>query len=448
MATANHVLLQRITVTAPVSSVTFDVTNLSGYTDLKIVLSARTDAASVQQSIVMKVNSLTSGYLDKFLYGSGSAAGSGSLGTTIGFVGDAPAANATANTFGNQEIYIPNYKSSVAKSWSIDSVAETNASAAYMELTAGYNSTTSAITTINLGVSSGNLVAGSSFAVYGIANTATTPVSAPKADGGDIIKTDGTYWYHTFVSSGIFKPQVGLTCDYLVVAGGGGAGSGAGGGGGAGGFRTSTGNSLTAISYLVTVGAGGAGGASGAANRGLVGSDSVFNGLTSTGGGFGGAHAQSIAAGNGGSGGGAGGGGNSNNTAGTGTSGQGNNGGTAFNTSGAYGGGAGGGAGAVGGNGSSTAGGNGGNGTANSYSGTSVTYAGGGGAGTYSGGGGTFNGGTGGTGGGGNAATTTNGSGASGTANLGGGGGGGTYTSAYGAGGSGGSGVVIIRYAV
>ena len=110
-----------------------------------------------------------------------------------------------------------------------------------------------------------------------------------------------------------------VQANYLVVAGGGGGGtryasSAAedGGGGGAGGYRTSgfgpsplqaSSMILSPGPYTVTVGAGGAGtpfpGGSGAS-----GTDSIFNGITSTGGGFGGTHGGSHAGANGGSGGG------------------------------------------------------------------------------------------------------------------------------------------------
>ena len=445
----NYILLETIALTQSAASVTFDNLPTSGYTDLKIVVSARS-TANGGQNMNLTFNSTTSGYSDRILSGNGSAASSFTSGNTSrGGSCVMPGADFTANTFGNGEIYIPNYRGSNAKSFSSDSVSENNTTLSYNQMQATLWNNSAAITNILIDLSGGSFAAGSTFSLYGVAALGTTPVLAPKATGGNIVSNDGTYWTHTFLTSGNFVPQVGLTCDVLVVAGGGGAGAGAGGGGGAGGFRASTGNAVTTTTYPVTIGAGGADGASGAANRGLVGSDSIFSSITSTGGGFGGAHAQSIAAGNGGSGGGAGGGGNSNNTAGSASpSGQGNNGGIASNSSGAYGGGGGGGASAVGASGSSTVGGNGGNGSANSYSGASVTYADGSGAGTYSGGGGTFGGGTGGTGGGGNAATTTNGTGGNGTANLGGGGGAGTYTSAYGAGGSGGSGIVIIRYPI
>lgn len=436
MATANHILLQRITLTANATSVTFSGIPQTGYTDLKIVVSARCDTASVQQVVTMKVNSLTSGYADKYLYGSGSAAGSGSFGTTSAFIGDTASANATANTFGSQEIYIPNYTSSTAKSWSVDSVAETNAAAAYMELTAGYNSTISAISNIVLAPSSGNFVAGSSFSLYGIANAATTPAAAPKADGGDIIKTDGTYWYHIFTSTGMFKPQLNLTCDYAVVAGAGGGGVDFGGGGGAGGYRTGTSVAFLAENHTVIVGAGGIGGTRSNGFLGGNGTASSISGGTlttveSAGGGGGG----SMNFGNpnpGGSGGGGYGGyvnmsgpGAAGNTPSTSPS-QGNNGGAGYAPSG-YGsnryGGGGGGATGVGGTATDSAFGQGGTGATTSISGTSTTYA---------------------TGGKGCEGQSFSGavSGAMATGN-GGQGGGENY-----AGGSGGSGIVIIRYTV
>jgi len=301
---------------------------------------------------------------------------------------------------------------------------------------------TSAISTIVIDTSSGTFASGSTFTLYGIG------AGSPKAFGGDTVTTDGTYWYHTFRSSGVFAPMTALTnVDFLVIGGGGGGAGGAsgantGGGGGAGGLRstvTATGGggslesklSLTGgTNYAVTVGAGGAGGAGGSTSEGVVGSDSVFSTITSKGGG-------KSPGGTGGSG---GGGKYSPTTAGLGTANQGFNGG-AGNPNSPYLSGGGGGAGAVGANG--TAGGAGGNGVATSITGSSVTYAGGGGAGSSASGGAAASGGTGGGGNGGAANTV----GSNGTANLGGGGGGGAETGST-AGGSGGSGIVIVRYAV
>jgi len=233
-----------------------------------------------------------------------------------------------------------------------------------------------------------------------------------------------------------------VTASYLVVAGGGGGGSGessrAGGGGGAGGLLSGTATLNPTLSYTVTVGAGGVGGVDVTSNSNTSGSNSVFNAVTSTGGGAGGT-TGTLAGQNGGS----GGGGSNGSAAGTGVSGQGSAGGVGQSAGNSYGGG-GGGASAVGTNGSSGVGGTGGAGTASSITGSSVTYAGGGGGGLE----GTGTQGAGGAGGGGTGNNGTGTNAASGTANLGGGGGGagkGTSGAAVN-GGKGGSGVVIISY--
>jgi hypothetical protein len=235
-----------------------------------------------------------------------------------------------------------------------------------------------------------------------------------------------------------------VTASYLVVAGGGAGGSG---GGGAGGYRTGTMSLNQTLSYTVTVGAGGVWNANG--------SNSVFNEITSNGGG-GGGEFNTIASNpttnadgsSGGSGGGSGtnqsgttvGSAGSGNTPSTSPS-QGNNGGLGTITGG-FAKGGGGGASSAGSNASTTTGGNGGTGSSSSISGTSVTYAGGGGGGSSNAGGAI--GGTGGSGGGGNGGSGSDASGTPGTANTGGGGGG--RSGGNSSGGNGGSGVVIISY--
>ena len=226
-----------------------------------------------------------------------------------------------------------------------------------------------------------------------------------------------------------------VSASYLVVAGGGGGGSnatsGGGGGGGAGGYRTGTASLNPTLSYTVTVGAGGAGSVSG--------SDSIFNSITSTGGGKGGTFASPNGASGGSGGGGAyvSGTGGSGNTPSTSPS-QGNNGGNGNASVGSAAGGGGASAAANNVPGSGSVGSAGGAGTANSISGSSVTYAGGGGGGSDT------TGSAGGAGGGGAGAGGASGNGTAGTANLGGGGGG---SARSGTGGQSGSGIVIISYA-
>jgi len=434
---ANMVLLEKITVGATaVSTVTFSGIPQTGYTDLVVKMSTRSSLAGLADDVEIIFNGSSANFTGKYLQGNGATATSGSYGR---YVGTGPAATSTANSFGNFEIYIPNYASANYKSFSVDSVEEENASSAYAEIIAGLWSNTAAITQITLDLVSGNFAQYSTFYLYGVAKLGTTPAIVPYATGGDTIMTDGTYWYHAFVSSGTFTPAKGLSCDVVVVAGGGGGG-GYTGGGGAGGVAYQTSRSVSSAA-TVTIGAGGAAGA--AYSSGGTGSNSVFDTITANGGGAG--AGLSVVGGNGGSGGGAGNSltpGSATQGSSGGATGYGFNGGTGLNAP-TFGGG-GGGAGAVGVNAVGTVAGNGGAGL-NTWS-TWLSATGLGASGYVAGGGGggrdnTGTDGSGGAGGGGKGGTTSGF--VAGTANTGGGGGGGQI-----AGAAGGSGLVIVRYAV
>ena len=448
MAAENYVLLERIELNASAASVTFANIPGTGYTDLKIVVSSRTTDTTTAGSITF--NGTGTGFTGIRLFGSGSSVASGS--STAAVLTNS--SGYTASTYSNSEIYIPNYAGSNYKSVSVDGVSENNATESYAMFNAILWSDTAAITSVTLAPAGGSFVQYSTFSLYGLAAVGTTPVIAPKASGGNI-DYDGTYWIHTFLTSGTFTPQTGLTCDYLVVAGGGGGGALSAGGGGAGGLRstvTATGGGGTlesaltcsiGTSYTVTVGAGGAGApVSGSGDiAGTSGNNSVFSTITSTGGGGGGSNNATVdgvlSQGRiGGSG-----GGNASRVvaAVSGTANQGFAGGA--NTAG--GGGTGGGGAGVAGTGTSSGntGAAGGNGVAVSITGSSVTYAGGG------GGGGAGGGGAAGTGGGGAGRGNVTTAGGDGTVNTGGGGGASGFLNPnYGAGGTGGSGIVIIRY--
>ena len=226
----NYILLERTELNASAASVTFANIPQTGYTDLKIVMSTRLDSASGANFNTIKFNGSSSGFTVRSLEGSGSSASSFS--TSLNYGGLDEGTSFTSNTFSSTEIYIPNYNSANNKSYSVETVTENNATSAFMEMVAGLWSNTAAITSIQITPDTGgrNYVANSTFSLYGIAALGTTPTIAPKADGGNVIATDGTYWYHAFLSSGTFTPQVGLNADVLVIAGGGGGLESAGGG--------------------------------------------------------------------------------------------------------------------------------------------------------------------------------------------------------------------------
>jgi hypothetical protein len=307
----------------------------------------------------------------------------------------------------------------------------------------------------------------SSFTLQATATSAEDGGTATNTRNYSITVNGPTVQSFTSVGSGSFSVPTGISSvDLLMVAGGGGGGGGNGtsGGGGAGGL-------IFISSYAVTpggsipynIGAGGSGGPVGNV-KGTPGQNTTFDGLTTIGGGGGGAWANPTGGIPGGSG---GGGGNSGLGGGTGTQPQqpgqsgsygfGNPGGTSSPWNSPYAGAIGGGGGGAGGQGKPGPGSDGQGGEGKSYdiSGSSVFYAGGGGGGTENqlqpsaaawGNGGS---GVGGYAGGGinHPQGTGNNAGSSGVANRGSGGGAGSYEpGAPTAGGSGAAGIIVVKY--
>jgi hypothetical protein len=150
------------------STITFN--NIpQNYTDLVVKVSGRSTNISTARGIFIAFNSSPSGYTDRFVRGSGSTVTSATNnggGNKI-YLGEATASDATANTFSNIEIYIPNYAGSTNKSISIDSVQEHNATEAYATLVAGLLSNVTAIISLSL-TTSLNLAQHSTATLYGI----------------------------------------------------------------------------------------------------------------------------------------------------------------------------------------------------------------------------------------------------------------------------------------
>jgi hypothetical protein len=162
-------LIQPAVVVGVLGATSIDFTAIPAtYTDLVIKISARTTlGSSVVDGLGISFN--TGGtYTVRRLYGAGSGTPASDTTNSAPFT---TASTATTSTFGNAEIYIPNYAGSTAKSFSVDGVSENNATAAYAGLMAGLWSGTSAITSISLtSPSAANFVQYSTAYLYGVSN--------------------------------------------------------------------------------------------------------------------------------------------------------------------------------------------------------------------------------------------------------------------------------------
>jgi hypothetical protein len=155
------------------SSITFDAI-AADWTDLKIVISARSTRSGIDDWIYARFNgdTTTSHYSNRWLNGTGSSASSGNQTSADGHIAfGATGSTATSNTFGNIEVYIPNYASANQKSSSVDGTPENNATSVGtfgMAIVANLWNQTDAITSITLTLANGDFVEGSTATIYGI----------------------------------------------------------------------------------------------------------------------------------------------------------------------------------------------------------------------------------------------------------------------------------------
>ena len=162
-----YTLIASNTLSTSTATVTFS-SIAATYTDLVIKASVRCDRSSPNYGdFSVRFNGSTTGFTQKNVFGDGSSTGS-STSTYTGI----DSAFATASTFSNLEIYIPNYTSANNKSFSIDNVTENNATEVRTVLSAGLWSNSAAITSIEmLEINSTNFVQYSTFYLYGIKNS-------------------------------------------------------------------------------------------------------------------------------------------------------------------------------------------------------------------------------------------------------------------------------------
>jgi hypothetical protein len=136
------------------------------YTNLIVKVCARTDRASINDIMLLAFNGSTSSFTSRYLEGNGASAGS-YTDQPRGF-GNAAGSLATSSTFGNSELYIPNYAGSTNKSYSGDGVEENNATTAFSSLFAGLWSNAAAINQITIYGNGSNFVQYSTASLYGI----------------------------------------------------------------------------------------------------------------------------------------------------------------------------------------------------------------------------------------------------------------------------------------
>jgi hypothetical protein len=161
-----------VTVASPQASIDFQ--NIpSGYTDLAILISAKTsDTTSGENGTDLNLrfnNDSGSNYSSRILYRTASLGSASNSGTSIYWGGQANnSASTMTNTFSNIAVYIPNYTGSNNKSVSLDSVAEANASTYGLLLSAGLWTSSSAINRITFTIVNGSLVQYTTATLYGV----------------------------------------------------------------------------------------------------------------------------------------------------------------------------------------------------------------------------------------------------------------------------------------
>jgi hypothetical protein len=145
------------------------------YTDLLLKVSARANVSGGYTNVMIGINGSTSNITWLGLYGYNNTNKGSNTNSVSRVIGNANANSSTSSLFSNNELYIPNYTSTTAKSFTSDSVVASNDSTnGVLSLDAGlWNpATQAAITSLTLTNSApGDFVSGSTFYLYGIKNS-------------------------------------------------------------------------------------------------------------------------------------------------------------------------------------------------------------------------------------------------------------------------------------
>ena len=137
------------------------------YTDLRIVISARSNYSSANTDFCrLTFNGSTTGYEGRYLRGNGSGAQSS---TTQGSNVRLDVPSDTGNSFSNAQYYVPNYTGSQSKSISAEYVTESNNTSDYQYFTSTIWANSSGITSVSIDSANGaSFVQNSTMSIYGI----------------------------------------------------------------------------------------------------------------------------------------------------------------------------------------------------------------------------------------------------------------------------------------
>jgi hypothetical protein len=151
------------------------------YTDLALVISARNTNNDGSDNMNIAINDSSANFSGRFLFTNTN--GTTSSGTDTTPSGAYNGGNTTASTFSNVSIYFPNYAGSNNKSFSVDSVAENNATQSNLYIDAKLWSNTAAITSIAFTPTTGNFVQYSTATLYGVFNADVSSAPATPTIG-------------------------------------------------------------------------------------------------------------------------------------------------------------------------------------------------------------------------------------------------------------------------
>jgi hypothetical protein len=183
MATNTYVALKQTTLTATATEVLFDLTGISGYTDLRLITNVKSTSGTYD--ITYRFNSDTNtNYSRTILTGNGTTAASyrGTNGTYL-----RPDVDAYVNSTTWQFVLtdIMNYSNSTTYKTSLSRI--NGGATPAVEATVGlWRKAPEAITTISIGLDagSGTFAIGSTFSLYGIAaEVDSTPTTTPPVAG-------------------------------------------------------------------------------------------------------------------------------------------------------------------------------------------------------------------------------------------------------------------------